>query len=749
MRLWIATCVVVFVTGGRGEAADAGLYPLTRQQALDPATLDPQILSDRTVDSRTHPGQSIRWVKVQFFSHDWKDGPWRATMTVAMPPSIRADRLGMAAITVAGVARKGTDSDFDVKRDLVEATALQFGIPVATMPQQGTHFGISEIHELSDHLTRKFVNSGDPSWLSAFCGAAVRARAVTMLGQLAGKPMHSVVHMGGSITAGQAWVWAVFDSRVKGLVASGSIGPFTKVYSKRPLRDRLRFLTEAPDEIRQLFIQHRDPINYARRLDCRVLIATGSNDFACPPAVMPEFLAAFREPTCLATVPNGRHSPGTHRQADTFRMWIDHTLFERPLSRVTIEHMSFRDGRLECRARIQGKPAVRRVRLWWAASNNPDFLAGPNATTDSRDNYTRAKWKPLAMANDGATWTTSVEIPEPRPRYTACFVDVLDEFAGRPGHVTSLVRQLPVAGSDVVNQLAQMLSKYPRADADGDGSLRPAEAGDYLLRQFQRKRPNRGPGIRDRSLIAAYESRTHQSLPYRLLPPPRIEPKQRYPLIISLHGSGGIGDDNRSNLRFWNGIMARPEWRKKYPAVVLVPQRRPGGIWGPKPDDARVADFYVRNDLPAVLDLITEIKREFPIDASRIYVIGSSGGAMGTWNILRARADMFAAAIPVCGRYEPQPEDAAALTGIPLWCFHGDADPLIDVKHSRQAFARLSAAGAVIKYTELRGVKHNAWIPAFTYRGDDPNRGYVTRISNDRCDPTADVWDWLFAQRQR
>ena len=74
-----------------------------------------------------------------------------------------------------------------------------------------------------------------------------------------------------------------------------------------------------------------------------------------------------------------------------------------------------------------------------------------------------------------------------------------------------------------------------------------------------------------------YEARTYKSLPYRLLPPLRIEPSRRYPLIISLHGSGGIGDDNLSNLRSWNGIMARSEWRKKYPCFGLVPQRRPGG----------------------------------------------------------------------------------------------------------------------------------------------------------------------------
>ena len=60
---------------------------------------------------------------------------------------------------------------------------------------------------------------------------------------------------------------------------------------------------------------------------------------------------------------------------------------------------------------------------------------------------------------------------------------------------------LPTADADVAGELAHMLARYPEADADRDGILTEAEAGEYILRKFQRKRPNRGPGIGDRSLI--------------------------------------------------------------------------------------------------------------------------------------------------------------------------------------------------------------------------------------------------------
>ncbi|MHC4518320.1 MAG: alpha/beta hydrolase family protein, partial [Planctomycetota bacterium] len=428
------------------ESGQPRLYPLTPQQALDETTLDPVILADRTAPSVTHPDRQVRWVTVRFFSHEWKDGPWHATMTVAMPPKIKRPCLGLAAITLAGVGKKGMEPDFDAVRDLAETTAMEFGIPVATMPQQGTHFGLTEIHELSDHLTRRFVETGDPSWLAAYPGAAVRARAVTMIGKLAGQPIHSVVHMGGSITAGQGWVWAAFDDRVKGLVASGSIGPFTKIYPDRPPRQRLRFLHEASAEIKDLFAKHRDPINYAPRIACHVLIATGSNDPASPPAVMPEFAAAFKGPASLATVPNGLHSPGTQRQAETFRMWIDHTLFGRPLSGLSIEELSCHAGKITCRATVTGRPTVKAVNLLFTRTDNPEFLATAHTVPRRKDNYTQARWQTTPMHRDGKTWTVTLAVPNPKPKYIACFVDVRDELKGRPGHITSLIRQLPTPG---------------------------------------------------------------------------------------------------------------------------------------------------------------------------------------------------------------------------------------------------------------------------------------------------------------
>ena len=302
------------------------------------------------------------------------------------------------------------------------------------------------------------------------------------------------------------------------------------------------------------------------------------------------------------------------------------------------------------------------------------------------------------------------------------------------------------ASSDIEAQLAKMLAAHPEADADSDGRLTEAEAADYILKTRRRGRQNLGPGIRDKSLIAAYEPHTFEGMPYRLMPPLDVAPGKRYPLIVSLHGSGGTGDDNLSSLRVWNGVMARPAWREQYPAYVLAPQHGPGAIWGPKPFNMpEVEALYVQNGLEPVVRLLHDMLERLPIDAERIYVLGSSGGGRGTWKLLEMRPKMFAAAIPVCANFDIDPKE---LAHIPLWLFHGDADQLVPVEQSRKAFEAMSAAGADIRYTELRGVRHNSWIQAFRYEGDDEAKGYRTRCAGGECDLPMDVWTWLFAHRR-
>jgi len=272
-------------------------------------------------------------------------------------------------------------------------------------------------------------------------------------------------------------------------------------------------------------------------------------------------------------------------------------------------------------------------------------------------------------------------------------------------------------------------------------------------------------------MLKVYEPRTFLALPYRLMKPVDLseDPERPYPLVLSLHGWNGRGTDNVKNLESWNRIMADEERRRTYPCFVVAPQAQ-GRWWEPgmvpeltEEDTKEFPDVYrdyftqhptyletlnSNEELAAVFGLIDELAGEFSIDADRVYVLGHSMGGTGVWNAIHQQPQRFAAAIPTAGGFLPW-LDAGRIRDVPIWSFHGSTDDLVPVGFTRQIFAELTSLGGNMKYTELEGMPHNIEATAFLYDGDDPDRGFATQYSSDRCDRTQNIWDWLFAQQRQ
>ncbi len=81
-----------------------------------------------------------------------------------------------------------------------------------------------------------------------------------------------------------------------------------------------------------------------------------------------------------------------------------------------------------------------------------------------------------------------------------------------------------------------------------------------------------------------FEKRVHKSswaMPYRLFRPSRAAGA---PLVLYLHGSGGVGDDNQKQLGLGN-IFAAHVWvlsenQKRFPCYVVAPQRASAMAYG-------------------------------------------------------------------------------------------------------------------------------------------------------------------------
>ncbi len=123
--------------------------------------------------------------------------------------------------------------------------------------------------------------------------------------------------------------------------------------------------------------------------------------------------------------------------------------------------------------------------------------------------------------------------------------------------------------------------------------------------------------------------------------------------------------------------------------------------------------------------------KEFNGDPDRTYLTGLSMGGYGSWDLAAKYPNRFAAAAIVCGGIRVPPQVAKALgvpelssadpyadeakkvAALPIWVFHGGADPTVPVTESRKMVAALKALNADVRYTEYDGVGHNAWDKAY------------------------------------
>lgn len=221
-----------------------------------------------------------------------------------------------------------------------------------------------------------------------------------------------------------------------------------------------------------------------------------------------------------------------------------------------------------------------------------------------------------------------------------------------------------------------------------------------------------------------YEDKDGNKLNYRFFEPKKEEGK-KYPLVLFLHGSGERGDDNAMQMLGNEGalVWAEPENQKENPAYILAPQA--------EAQEELTMYWTEEPNYSSVLSLLKETIEKYDVDENRVYVIGMSNGGIGTWNIIEKNPGLFAAAVPICGvadidnlileeEYKTL-EDKSILKDIkdmPIWVFHAEDDPLVDVRASREAVKAIQDLGGKnVKYTEypegtVLPMGHFSWVPA-------------------------------------
>jgi predicted peptidase len=176
------------------------------------------------------------------------------------------------------------------------------------------------------------------------------------------------------------------------------------------------------------------------------------------------------------------------------------------------------------------------------------------------------------------------------------------------------------------------------------------------------------------------------------LPEGYAKSKQRWPLMLFLHGAGESGT-NLAKLK----ILGPPkivESKPDFPFILVSPQTARDG-WNP-------------DTLNALLD---DVIHRYRVDQDRVCLTGASMGGSGTWRLAAAHPEKFAAIAPICGRGDPV--DAPKLARLPIWVFHGAKDPVVRIASENAMVEAIKAAGGNVKYTVHPNAAHDAWTETY------------------------------------
>ncbi len=159
--------------------------------------------------------------------------------------------------------------------------------------------------------------------------------------------------------------------------------------------------------------------------------------------------------------------------------------------------------------------------------------------------------------------------------------------------------------------------------------------------------------------------------------PPAVREGQPLPLLIVLHGGGGTGQKMQRFLGF-DSYADERGFYVAYPDSSQPPGERGTFHWNDGRGTERTSDI---DDVKFLLEMIAEIGRRVPLDASRVYATGASNGGMMTYRMGCETEGVFAGIAPVIANI-PEPIFDSCHPSAPLnvLAVNGSADPLIPLE---------------------------------------------------------------------
>lgn len=239
---------------------------------------------------------------------------------------------------------------------------------------------------------------------------------------------------------------------------------------------------------------------------------------------------------------------------------------------------------------------------------------------------------------------------------------------------------------------------------------------------------------------------TGQVLPYNIYIPEDYNPEEKYPLVLFIHDAGVASGPVTQTLYQGNGATswAEPEAQARHKCIVVAPEYPFITV-----DD----NWNYSHHLDATIALLKDLQTRYSIDSTRIYTSGQSMGCMSSIVMMLKEPDLFAGALLVAGKWNPElmgPLDkqniwiiscegdhsSNTLQGqaVELWRNQGSTvseatwDMTLPVEQLSEEANKMRAEGNHLLFTHLTGGNHRAtWFVSYGIEG---------------------VQDWLFEQHK-
>ena len=193
-----------------------------------------------------------------------------------------------------------------------------------------------------------------------------------------------------------------------------------------------------------------------------------------------------------------------------------------------------------------------------------------------------------------------------------------------------------------------------------------------------------------------------KDLEYALFVSSRYDKAKPAPLMVALHGLGS----NPQQIMRYKGLTDLAE---EHGYIVAAPMGyNAKGWYGVKAPGFAKTDPPNLSELSEkdVMNVLEVVRKEYSVDARRIYLMGHSMGGGGTWHIGIKNPDLFAGLAPIAPAIFRSADDLEKIKHVPVIVVQGDADKLVPVAGARRWAEKMKDLKMDYEYIEVAGGDH-------------------------------------------